>query len=91
MLQEDLVTFTTKTAERIVTIHIADYDAKDKRHWFPGQGINDWGKWIQVMRDTGYKGPMLYEVTWPIARGNKLTPRQVAALIKLNYEDYFAN
>lgn len=90
MLQEDLITFTEKTAERIVTVHIADFDGIDERHWFPGQGINDWHKWAEVMKATNYKGPMLYEVTWPIARGRKLTPRQHAALISLNYQDYFA-
>lgn len=42
MLQEDLITFTRNTASRIVTVHISDYDAEDERHWFPGQGINDW-------------------------------------------------
>ncbi|MBI9016796.1 MAG: sugar phosphate isomerase/epimerase [Phycisphaerae bacterium] len=89
MLQEDLITFSQKTAKRIVTVHISDYDAKDERHWFPGQGINDWHGWFKVMCQAGYKGPMLYEVTWPIARGQKLTPRQMAALIKLNYNDYF--
>lgn len=90
MLQEDLITFTRNTASRIVTVHISDYDAKDERHWFPGQGINDWHKWTRLMRDSGYKGPMLFEVTWPIALGKKLTPHQMSALIKLNYKDYFA-
>ncbi|MCI0499397.1 MAG: sugar phosphate isomerase/epimerase [Planctomycetales bacterium] len=90
MLQEDLITFTKNTVSRIMTVHIADYDGEDERHWFPGQGINDWHTWAQLMRGSGYEGPMLYEVTWPIARGNTLTPRQIAALVKLNYEDYFA-
>jgi sugar phosphate isomerase/epimerase len=90
MLQEDLITFTRNTVPRIVTVHISDYDAEDERHWFPGQGVNDWHQWTPLMRESGYEGPMLFEVTWPIARGSKLTPRQMSALIKLNYEDYFA-
>jgi len=91
MLQESLVDFTAKTVKRIVTVHIADFDEVDERHWYPGQGVNDWAKWYEIMRQGGYKGPMLYELTWPIARGAKLTPRQVAALIKLNYRDYFVD
>ncbi len=89
MLQEDLITFTKNTVSRIVTVHIADYDAKDERHWFPGQGVNDWHQWAELMYESDYSGPMLFEVTWPVARGSKLTARQMAALIRLNYEDYF--
>ena len=91
MLQEDLLEFTRKTVSRIATVHIADFDGKDERHWLPGQGINPWHEWAKLMRENNYAGPMLYEITWPIARGQKLTTRQLAGLVKLNYDDYFKN
>lgn len=90
MLQEDLLTFTEQTLCRIVTVHISDYDFDDEKHWLPGQGVIEWDKWVQMMRAAEYRGPWLYEVSWPAIRGRHVTPRQMAALIKLNYQDYFA-
>ncbi len=42
MLKEDLMTFTRQTIERIVTVHIPDYDFDDEKHWYPGLGVIDW-------------------------------------------------
>jgi sugar phosphate isomerase/epimerase len=47
--------------ERLITLHISDYDGVDERHWLPGKGIIDWPAVWDALEDVGYNGPWLYE------------------------------
>lgn len=50
--------------EKIVTMHVSDCDLLDERHWMPGKGAVDFGSIIRALRDVGYTGTWLYEVTF---------------------------
>jgi len=47
--------------ERIITLHISDYDGVDERHWMPFRGIVDWGAFANALRDIEYDGAFIYE------------------------------
>ncbi len=47
--------------ERLLTLHISDYDGVDERHWLPGQGVIDWTALLQALREINYLGPFNYE------------------------------
>jgi sugar phosphate isomerase/epimerase len=48
--------------QRILTLHLSDFDNTDERHWLPGQGMVDWRALCADLRAVGYQGPWLYEV-----------------------------
>jgi sugar phosphate isomerase/epimerase len=47
--------------DRLLTLHLSDYDGVDEQHALPGQGVLDWTAFMQALRDIGYAGPFNYE------------------------------
>ena len=45
----------------IKTVHISDYNFTDERHLIPGEGDIEWAPVWKGIRDTGYKGIMMFE------------------------------
>ena len=48
--------------QQLYTLHISDYDGIDEKHWLPGKGVIDWGKFLRALADIKYQGPFNYEV-----------------------------
>ena len=72
-LSEDNVHFIRALGDRIVTLHVSDYDGVDEKHWLPGEGINNWSAMIGALEEVGYTGRFLYEL------GGKPEYRQIRA------------
>lgn len=47
--------------DRLLTLHMSDYDGVDEQHQMPGQGVLDWQAFMHALRDAGYSGPYNYE------------------------------
>lgn len=62
LLGEDNMRLLDAVGDKIVTIHVSDYDFIDEKHWLPGEGKNDWQRIYKKLSAVGYKGPWLYEV-----------------------------
>lgn len=62
LLFEDPVNFIKSLGERIITVHVSDFDFVNERHWLPGEGKVDWNALIASLAAAGYKGPWLYEI-----------------------------
>ena len=66
-------------ADRIVTLHVSDFDFIDERHWLPGEGKIDWHAVLNALSQIGYKGAFMYELgyTCPktIVRDRDLIPK----------------
>lgn len=56
----------------IVTLHVSDYDYVDEKHWLPGEGDVDWQKLIAKLKEIGYEGPWMYEVSPGGSRTDKI-------------------
>ncbi len=54
--------FLERVKDKLVTVHVSDYDFGDERHYLPGEGMIDWQKMLSDLKAAGYKGPWLYEV-----------------------------
>lgn len=84
LLEEDPIEFINKIGNKIVTLHVSDYDFKNERHWLPGEGLLDWQSIISALEGVGYDGVWLYEINlncpWTIKRPRDLT-----------YEDFYRN
>jgi sugar phosphate isomerase/epimerase len=63
LLKEKTEHFIRQVGNKIITVHISDYDFVNERHWLPGKGINNWTAIIAALAESGYTGPFLYEVT----------------------------
>ena len=61
-LCENNIDYIKAVGDKIITLHVSDYDFVDERHWLPGSGINDWQKIIEALESVGYDGRFLYEV-----------------------------
>ena len=63
-LSEDNEDYIRAVADRIITLHVSDYDFVDERHWLPGKGKVDWHRIVRVLEEVGYDGRFLYEIDW---------------------------
>ena len=75
--------FVEAVAPRLLTLHLSDFDYINERHWLPGEGKIAWPSLIQAIENTGYGGPLMYEVplssTANIDRERDLVPADFAA------------
>lgn len=58
---DQLPAIVRQLGERVITLHISDYDGIDEKHWMPFRGIVDWGAFANALRDIGYSGAFIYE------------------------------
>ena len=63
LLKDTNEEFIKALGDRIVTIHTSDYDRIDERHLLPYEGINNWKTLFSLLLKSGYKGPVLFEVS----------------------------
>ncbi len=64
LLCDDPCEFIRSFGDKIITVHISDYDRINERHWLPGEGVNDWYSIYDTLREVNYKGIWLYEVAF---------------------------
>lgn len=53
--------FVSALGDKIITVHMSDYDFVDEKHFFCGNGLIDWDELIGLLEGIGYNGPFLYE------------------------------
>ena len=61
-LKEDNAHFIRAVNQKIVTLHVSDYDLIDEKHWLPLEGKNDWPAILSALEEVGYGGRFLYEL-----------------------------
>ena len=84
LLYEDNVDFVRALGDKIVTLHVSDFDMVNERHWLPGEGKNDWKSILGALKEVGYKGPWLYEIDFA-------TPKTIIRERDLTAEDFVRN
>lgn len=78
LLGEPSARFLPRMTGKIHTVHLSDYDFVNERHWLPGEGKIDWTALLDALDQTGYEGPLLYEVRQVREDGQPLTAADVA-------------
>lgn len=61
-LKEDNAAFIRALGERIIALHISDYDFINERHLFPGLGLNRWQDILEALEEVNYSGTWNYEI-----------------------------
>lgn len=62
LLAEPTADFMRNTGDKIITLHVSDYDFVNERHWLPGEGKINWQEVLSILSDLGYDGPWMYEM-----------------------------
>lgn len=53
-----------KAGEKLIALHLSDYDGIDEKHQLPGTGVLDWTAFMAALREIDYAGPFNYECIW---------------------------
>ena len=61
LLCEDTLSFMEAVKDKLVTLHVSDYDFVNERHWLPGGGLVDWEALMRKLDEIGYTGVFMYE------------------------------
>jgi len=85
LLSQPIADCVRAIGERIVTLHVSDYDFIDERYLLPGELDIDWAEFMDLLDEIGYAGVFNYEVSG--AAENKYIRREAA----LTPEDYRKN
>lgn len=84
LLQEDNLEFVRAVGDKIVTVHISDYDFVNERHWLPGEGKVDWTALYNALREVGYNGVWMYEL-------GLSCPKTILRDRDLTFADFYEN
>lgn len=84
MLIDNNLNLIEKLGDKIVTLHVSDYDFIDERHWLPGKGKIEWQEVYTAILNKGYKGPWLYEILLE-------TPDAIQRSRNLEFHDFYDN
>ena len=61
-LTQPNVAYIRAVGDKIVTLHVSDYDFIDEKHWLPLEGKNDWPAILKALEEVNYAGRFLYEL-----------------------------
>ena len=64
LMGETPADYIRKLGDKLVSVHLSDYDLVNERHWLPGEGINDWQSILKALQEVNYSGVWLYEVAF---------------------------
>lgn len=84
LLDQDTFEFISDVGDKIVTIHVSDYDFVNERHWLPGEGQLDWQEVLKALKNIGYNGPWMYELEFEC-------PETILRDRDLNCDDFSLN
>lgn len=48
-------------ADRLITLHVSDYNGIDERHWLPFRGVVDWAAFANALAEVAFSGAFVYE------------------------------
>ena len=84
LMGETAQDFIRAVGDKIVTVHISDYDYMNERHWLPGEGKLDWQEILQNLKSVKYNGVWLYEIRFSC-------PKTIIRDRELTCEDFVRN
>lgn len=84
LLDQRNVDFVRDIGEKIVTLHVSDYDFCNERHWLPYEGGVDWAELVTELEKVGYNGVWMYEIGFK-------APNNIDRDRDLTFEDFKEN
>jgi sugar phosphate isomerase/epimerase len=57
----ELPEYVRRLGDRLLELHLSDYDGGEEKHWQPGKGVVDWKALMSSLRQAGFSGPLTLE------------------------------
>jgi len=57
----ELPDYVRRIGDRLLELHLSDYDGGEEKHWLPGKGVVDWKTLMSTLRQVGFNGPLTLE------------------------------
>ena len=84
LLSDTNANFINKLEDKIITVHVSDYDFEDEKHWLPGEGLVNWAELLSGLERVNYSGIWLYEI-------NLSNPKMLTRSRDLTFSDFVEN
>ena len=84
LLGDSNIEFIKQLGDKIVTVHVSDYDFVNERHWLPGEGKINWTELAEALTAAGYSGVWMYEL-------GLTCPKTLLARRDLTFGDFYEN
>ena len=84
LLKGDNADFIRKIKNKIITLHVSDYDNVNERHWLPGEGVINWEDVLNALKEIDYNGIWMYEISLGL-------PRTIIRERELTFKDFYDN
>ena len=84
LLKGDNADFIRKIKNKIITLHVSDYDNVNERHWLPGEGVINWEDVLNALKEIDYNGVWMYEISLGL-------PRTIIRERELTFKDFYDN
>lgn len=84
LLFDDNAEFVRQLGDKIVTVHISDYDFVNERHWLPGEGKVAWAELMDAFAASPYDGVWMYEL-------GQACPKTIQRSRDLTFSDFADN
>ncbi|MBE6694198.1 MAG: sugar phosphate isomerase/epimerase [Ruminococcaceae bacterium] len=84
LLCDTNMNFMEKLGNKIITIHVSDYDLIDEKHWLPGEGLVNWSDILTMLQKINYNGVWMYEI-------GLSNPKMLTRSRDLTFEDFVEN
>jgi len=95
LLGQDNLEFIEEVGDRIISLHVSDYDFIDERHRLPFEGRINWRDLAKALEKKGYCGPWMYEVgsndgqrTYSDLRNNHMRIAEIAAEEPIVFDEF---
>lgn len=62
LLKEKPEAAIRELGDKIVTLHVSDFDFVNERHWLPGEGKINWKALMEALKSIKYDGVFMYEI-----------------------------
>lgn len=84
LLAESNVDFVKALGDKIITLHVSDYDFRNERHWLPYEGDVNWVELVTALEQANYNGAFMYEIELK-------TPETINRSRNLTFADFAEN
>lgn len=84
LLDQRNVDFVHELGDKIITLHVSDYDFLNERHWLPYEGKTDWVELVTALEEVNYNGVWMYEIHFK-------APKNIDRDRDLTFDDFKEN
>lgn len=80
--------FIEVTKDKLVTLHLSDFEFENERHWLPGQGKINWNELLRLLKNS-YNGVLMSEALKDRTNNKAITMKQLKDSYDFILDDFY--